>query len=60
MCGNSMQHVTCLNTQQLFLFYIYSSSGAVLYYVNTYFEVMVAIVVVIVVSLVKEVELRRS
>ena len=43
-----------------FSYTIYSSSGAVLYYVNTYFEVMVVIVVVIVVLVVKEVKPRRS
>ena len=58
MCGRSTNSYFC------FSYALYSSSEAVVYYVNTYFDVMVVIVVVIVVVtvvlVVKEVESRKS
>ena len=58
------QHAPCgllEHTAAIFILAtIYSSSGAVLYCVNTYFEVMVVNVVVIVVLVVREVESRVS
>ena len=57
------QHAPCgllEHTAAIFILATIYSSGAVLYYVNTYFEVMVVNVVVIVVLAVREVESRGS